>query len=167
MILVYIKIMKTIKTKYTTKEWEIKIRTTCRNSKSMAAACVSLNMNHNTFIKYAKLYRVYNTNQPGKGCKKNKPTIPINDIVLFNLHPRYKTSQLRLRLLKENIFKHKCGNCKLSLWINNVDIPLELHHMDGDNYNNHIDNLTLLCPNCHALTDNYRGKNKNRSNKES
>ena len=37
---------------------------------------------------------------------------------------------------------------------------LELHHIDGNHSNNELSNLTLLCPNCHALTDNYRGKNK-------
>ena len=38
-------------------------------------------------------------------------------------------------------------------------IPLELHHKDGNRYNNQLDNLMLLCPNCHALTENYRAKN--------
>ncbi len=51
------------------------------------------------------------------------------------------------------------GKDKLSLWLNKP-IPLELHHKDGDNTNNELDNLELLCPNCHALTDNYRGRNK-------
>ena len=39
-------------------------------------------------------------------------------------------------------------------------IPLELHHKDGDPFNNELDNLSILCPNCHAFTDNYRSKNK-------
>lgn len=38
-------------------------------------------------------------------------------------------------------------------------IPLELHHINGVHSDNRIENLQLLCPNCHALTDNYRGKN--------
>jgi hypothetical protein len=38
-------------------------------------------------------------------------------------------------------------------------IPMELHHIDGDKYNNAIANLLLLCPNCHALTDTYRARN--------
>jgi predicted HNH restriction endonuclease len=41
-----------------------------------------------------------------------------------------------------------------------MPIPLELHHVNGDNRDNRIENLQLLCPNCHALTDNYRGLNK-------
>jgi 5-methylcytosine-specific restriction endonuclease McrA len=39
-------------------------------------------------------------------------------------------------------------------------IPLELEHKDGNCTNHNIENLELLCPNCHALTDTYRGKNK-------
>jgi len=39
-------------------------------------------------------------------------------------------------------------------------IPLELHHIDGVNTNHCIENLQMLCPNCHAFTDNYRGKGK-------
>jgi hypothetical protein len=37
---------------------------------------------------------------------------------------------------------------------------LELHHKDGDRTNNILSNIELLCPNCHALTDNYRGSKK-------
>jgi len=40
----------------------------------------------------------------------------------------------------------------------NLPIPLELHHIDGNQTNVSLDNLQLLCPNCHTLTDNYRGK---------
>ena len=56
---------------------------------------------------------------------------------------------------------HKCQECGLEKW-NDQDIPLEVHHLDGDKLNNVEDNLILLCPNCHALTDNYRGKNANK-----
>jgi len=37
-------------------------------------------------------------------------------------------------------------------------VKLEIHHRIGDNTDNRLENLTLLCPNCHALTNNYRGK---------
>lgn len=55
---------------------------------------------------------------------------------------------------------HKCENCKNEMW-QGQPIPLEVHHIDGNNMNNSLENLRLLCPNCHALTDNYRTKNKN------
>lgn len=50
-----------------------------------------------------------------------------------------------------------CGNCD---WMSKP-IPLELEHIDGNNRNNQKDNLKLLCPNCHAFTEFYRGRNKN------
>ena len=55
---------------------------------------------------------------------------------------------------------HCCEQCGTEQWLGNP-IPLEVHHIDGDSLNNEMDNLKLLCPNCHALTDNYRGKNIN------
>lgn len=60
--------------------------------------------------------------------------------------------------VKQHLLKlrgSKCENCELEIWMNN-QIPLEIHHMDGDRTNNEISNLKLLCPNCHALTDNWR-----------
>jgi hypothetical protein len=56
---------------------------------------------------------------------------------------------------------HKCENCGFTEWLENP-VPLEVHHVDGDELNSELDNLLLLCPNCHALTENYRGRNINR-----
>lgn len=53
---------------------------------------------------------------------------------------------------------YRCEKCGLSKWLDN-DLPLEIHHIDGNKLNNEESNLLILCPNCHALTDNYRGKN--------
>ena len=55
---------------------------------------------------------------------------------------------------------YKCESCNLSDWLHDP-IPLELEHRDGDNKNNEKDNLLLLCPNCHAKTEFYRGRNIN------
>ena len=51
-----------------------------------------------------------------------------------------------------------CVKCNLTKWLDS-DIPLELHHINGDKFDNRIENLQLLCPNCHSFTDNYRAKN--------
>ena len=53
---------------------------------------------------------------------------------------------------------HSCERCGLSEWLGDI-IPLELEHSDGDNKNNQKENLLLLCPNCHAKTEFYRGRN--------
>lgn len=45
-------------------------------------------------------------------------------------------------------------------------IALELHHINGVKDDLRIENLQILCPNCHAFTDNYRGKNIGMSARE-
>ena len=53
---------------------------------------------------------------------------------------------------------HKCENCNLETWLDKP-ISLEIHHLDGNNLNNVLENIQLLCPNCHSYTENWRGKN--------
>ncbi len=84
--------------------------------------------------------------------------------IQFNEYIRSKyvqTNKLRKKLLKEGLKEHVCECCLNSMW-NGVPIPLEVHHIDGDKNNNDLENLQLLCPNCHALTDTYRGRNTRR-----
>lgn len=69
------------------------------------------------------------------------------------------TWKLKNRLLNEGVKKHQCERCQSTEWLGKP-IPLELHHKDGDRTNNTLSNIELLCPNCHALTDNYRGGKK-------
>jgi hypothetical protein len=67
-------------------------------------------------------------------------------------------STLRRRLVEEGLKDHRCEACNLIRW-RGRSIPLELDHIDGDRTNNELQNLRLLCPNCHALTPTYRGRN--------
>lgn len=53
---------------------------------------------------------------------------------------------------------HFCYSCKNTTWLDKT-IPIELNHIDGNSENNERENLELLCPNCHALTPNYKNKN--------
>lgn len=69
------------------------------------------------------------------------------------------TNNLRKRLIAEGIFEHRCLSCGLAEWLEHP-IPLEIDHINGDRRDNRLENLRLLCPNCHALTTTYRGKNK-------
>lgn len=68
------------------------------------------------------------------------------------------SSKIRLALLRSGTRAHRCERCNLTEW-NGRPIPLELDHIDGDRTHNQLENLRLLCPNCHALTPTYRGRN--------
>ncbi len=82
--------------------------------------------------------------------------------ILVENSPYTSTNTIRTRLLKEKLKEHKCELCGLQEWLGN-QIPLELHHQNGCNNDHRLDNLQLLCPNCHALTPSYRGKNQTRA----
>lgn len=69
------------------------------------------------------------------------------------------TSALRKRLIKDGIKKAQCECCKNTQWMGHP-IPLQVHHINGDNRDNRIENLQMLCPTCHALTDTYCGRAK-------
>ena len=98
----------------------------------------------------------YNGNQSGKGCTKNHECMSLEEYL--EKSEDVQSNKVRIKLLNEGLKEHKCECCGLTTWLNKP-IPLELHHKDGDRYNNVLENFELLCPNCHAFTDSYRGKN--------
>lgn len=67
------------------------------------------------------------------------------------------THRLRLRLIKQGLKEHKCENCQLTEW-QGKPIPLELDHIDGNKEHNELSNLRVLCCNCHAQTETWRGR---------
>lgn len=87
-----------------------------------------------------------------------KPKYSTEDI-FSNKVPYYNGSRLRKRLTEEGYFENKCYSCNLTAWLGSP-IPLELEHKNGDHYDNRLENLTVLCPNCHAKTETYCGKNR-------
>lgn len=95
----------------------------------------------------------------GRGWRRGKKFIPKRDLFeyLNNKFP-IQSNKLKRRLLSEGIMKHICFCCGLSKW-NGKKIPLEIHHINGDCKDNRLINICLLCPNCHAFTPTYRGKN--------
>ncbi|MFN8354604.1 MAG: HNH endonuclease signature motif containing protein [Spirosomataceae bacterium] len=140
-------------------DFEKQFKEVCGNALSLSQAAILLKMNYKTVVFHAKRLNCFKTNQSGKGLKKvpSKKPIPLEQI-FAGIHPTFQTHKLKLRILKEKLKPHQCESCGLIEWFGNP-IPLELHHVDGNRSNNSFENLQLICPNCHALTDNYRAKN--------
>jgi hypothetical protein len=65
---------------------------------------------------------------------------------------------LKTRLKRELGWAHICFTCKNTTW-NDQPIPIQIDHINGVHTDNRIENLRFLCPNCHAQTDTYAGKN--------
>lgn len=100
------------------------------------------------------------SSNPGK-----RPRKPLEDILVAG-RAVGQTSALRRRLVEEGLKEARCESCGHDEWLDGP-IPLELDHIDGDRRNNRLQNLRLLCPNCHALTETYRGRNIGRYDPES
>ena len=99
----------------------------------------------------------YAGNQSGKGTHKKSGTyMPLEQYLAESVD--IQTNKIRAKLIREGYKEYKCEMCGQTTWLNNP-IPLEVHHIDGNRHNNTIENFQLLCSNCHALTDSYRGRN--------
>ena len=128
-------------------------------SNSMAEAASKLGIHFNTFKRHTSRLGIYKPNQGGKrGKKRGTIKIPTNEI-LNGEHPHFQTFKLKNRLLREGIIENKCEICGISDW-NDKQLNCELDHKDGDRTNHKLENLRILCPNCHSQTDTYRSKNR-------
>jgi len=129
-------------------------------STSIRTTLIKLNVsphggNYRVINNYIKKLNLDISHFTGKAHNKGRKTGPKRPIESY-LNNEYKITshKLRKRLIKEGYFEHKCYYCNNTEW-NKLPIPLELEHKDGNHYNNNLNNLTLLCPNCHAQTSTY------------
>lgn len=86
--------------------------------------------------------------------------IPIEEL-LVSERPQTSRGNLKQRLLKEGLLQNRCygENCHLTdVWLGKP-ITLQLEHKNGNNTDNRLENLCLLCPNCHSQTPTFAGRN--------
>ena len=135
------------------------------SSPTAAEACRILGLRYTTYRSYAKQFDCFYTNQGGKGTSKNMPA-KVDYEEMLRGEKRYYLSCNRA--LKSYLFSHglKTDECERSGWKGKLPgkefTQCELHHKDGDNSNQALSNLEIICPNCHSLTETYRGANMSR-----
>jgi 5-methylcytosine-specific restriction endonuclease McrA len=77
---------------------------------------------------------------------------------VFVVGPIVSGTWLKKRLLKEGLIEDRCEICGLVEWMGRR-LALQIDHINGDRRDNRVENLRLLCPNCHSQTDTYCGRN--------
>lgn len=89
---------------------------------------------------------------------KDHPSIKrrnLSEVLVIQTNRKgWGSSKLRQRLIEDGVKALKCELCGRNEWMG-VPIALELHHINGNHYDNRLENLLVLCPNCHALTDSH------------
>jgi hypothetical protein len=149
---------------------EEQLREAISKSQSIRGVLIILGLapkggNYKTIKNKVKLYKIDTSHFKGQGYLKGKSNtwtikIPLKNILVED--SSYTSSnRLKLRLINEGYKKKICEGCQNTMWLDQP-IPLELEHKNGVNNDHRECNLLLLCPNCHALTPTYRGKNKHK-----
>lgn len=151
------------------KKWdEAGLRIAVRSSTSKRQVLAKLGLaeaggNYEQIGKYIEYYKIDCSHFLGKASNRGKSlnrrvTYQLSEILVRN--SSFQSHKLKNRLFSEKI---KMRSCEICSWAKvSVDgrIPLELDHINGDRHDNRIENLRILCPNCHSLQSTHRGKNK-------
>ena len=150
-----------MKVKYTKELMESAIK----DSYSIAEVCRKVGLkpvgsNYKTIKSKIELYNLDISHFTGQAWNKGKNfseetvRLPLNEILQEGVI--YCSDTLKKRLIKQGLKENRCELCHIS----GEEVGLELHHINGNHYDNRIENLQILCPNCHSKTPNFRNRNE-------
>lgn len=116
--------------------------------------------NYKTLDKYLKLYEIDTTHFTGSAWNQGDNFKPFGlkmelESILIENSTYSNSSTLKKRLYREGLKTPKCENCGIEKWLEK-ELSLELDHINGINTDNRINNLRILCPNCHSQTETFR-----------
>ena len=118
--------------------------------------------NYEQIKKYINEFGIDISHFRGKGWNKGlkgigKPRVSLEKILTKG--NSFQSFKLKKRLFNQNIKRQECEECGWAQKRVDGSIPLELDHINGDRHDNRLENLRILCPNCHSLKMTHRGKN--------
>ena len=93
------------------------------------------------------------------GDRWRHATTPRPLVTILTANSRYLSFGLKKRLFAAGYKTPKCELCGWAQESKDGRIPVELDHINGDHYDNQLENLRILCPNCHGLQPTHQGKN--------
>ncbi len=121
--------------------------------------------NYEQIKRYIHDYKIDTSHFLGRGANLGKkiPRTPVFTLEqILVKQSTFQSYKLKHRLFKEGVKRPVCELCGWSRVSEDGRIPVELDHINGDRYDSRIENLRILCPNCHSLQSTHRGKNKKR-----
>ncbi len=83
------------------------------------------------------------------------------ELLLVDGRVQTNRSHLKQRLLAEGLKENRCESCGLTEW-QGKPLNMQLHHNNGRGKDNRLENISFLCPNCHAQTETWGGRNGHR-----
>lgn len=150
-----------------TKLTEENLKTAVAKSISVAEVLKNLDMsittsNYRSFYRSISLYKIDTSHFRGQAHllgknHKSKTTIPLDQILIED-SIYLGIAYLKVRLIKDGLLKYECYECGISTW-KGKKLSLQLDHINGTHNDHRIENLRLLCPNCHSQTETFCGKN--------
>ena len=138
-------------------EKEKEIRQWISEEKSKAFICKQLKCKPETLNSYLEKMNIHYDGKKDWARNKQLDT-HYKPIIEYIKQDNVKGHVLKQKLIREGLREDKCEICGITYW-QGVHLPLELHHKDGNHYNNNLDNLQILCPNCHSIQEGNAGAN--------
>jgi len=155
--------------------WTIdQLKKAIKESSSYRGVLIKLNLypsggNYEQIKKYIKENYLNISHFKGKGWNAGlkgvgKPRIPLEQILKRDTS--FQSFKLKKRLFAAKLKSQHCEICGWAQKTEDGYLPLELDHVNGDRHDNRLENLRILCPNCHSMQPTHRGKNRKRNKPE-